>query len=709
MRLLLIIFVFLSYLSIFYSFKSFTNPFRKNSLIKTTISNDILSTTNPPNSITDIEEGFIKFFDDSPLEVNEPKVLKYISNKPFPSYLNNGIYIKNGPALFSDMTNTTESRKYTHLFDGLAKLTKYEFVNNNQIQFTTKFLHSKMYNTTKSHNKIYPTLSIGPMIPKLTNIELIKALLKDDDYDNTCVNIVKLGDKWYGLTDAPVLMEFDIHTLTTIKQVKFPNKIENSISKKILFSTAHPIYNKNNQCLYNYYLEVNILPNIPTIHIPFLTPTTPPTSTTNNNKNNNKSHKAHIIKIYPNLTREIIGTINIQTTDDNTFPYIHDISITNNYIILIEYPIGLTMNNLISKKGFISNIKWLPTHTHTNIKTKIHIFSLYPSSLDRTRTTDPTSTTTPNAHMPSNDVPIPPLATYETDPIFAYHHVNAYEEECTTTTTTTTTTTNTNTNTNTTIKQIVVDITGYKNADIANHKHGFLYIPNMLDSSLRSQQISDGECIRYRMPAPTSNSAGHTTTSTPTVTYTPSSTTSASNTSTTTSSNSISERHVRKEQQQHASPPPSPSPHIYIKPTLLSFKDSNGDSYTSEMVRVDDNKKGTYCRYSYGMTGFSGKGQNYDPSNSSDTRGGYLQWALVKRDHKVAEKASGASVPTLLGSVRGTVRSSLGQSEVASEYTSSAFLWREDECYPTEPVFVKDPDCEAEDAGVYYCNNVLYT
>ena len=58
----------------------------------------------------------------------------------------------NGPASFGEVKSPqdTESslsrRRYSHLFDGLAKLTKYEFTKEGKISFTTKFLHSSIYN-----------------------------------------------------------------------------------------------------------------------------------------------------------------------------------------------------------------------------------------------------------------------------------------------------------------------------------------------------------------------------------------------------------------------------------------------------------------------------------------------------------------------------------------------------------------------------------
>ena len=102
----------------------------------------------------DIETSFSLWFDDSLKEVDSPIDLMVIGG-PLPSYLS-GILIKNGPASFGEVippkenteppSTSSSGRRYSHLFDGLAKLTKYEFTKQGKISFTSKFLHSSIYN-----------------------------------------------------------------------------------------------------------------------------------------------------------------------------------------------------------------------------------------------------------------------------------------------------------------------------------------------------------------------------------------------------------------------------------------------------------------------------------------------------------------------------------------------------------------------------------
>eukprot|EP01036_Dinobryon_divergens_P032677 gene32677-42319_t len=96
------------------------------------------------------KDSFSLLFDDSLKEVETPIALKLIGG-PLPSYLS-GILIKNGPASFGEVeikqggSSSMPRRRYSHIFDGLAKLTKYEFTKEGSISFTSKFLHSSIYN-----------------------------------------------------------------------------------------------------------------------------------------------------------------------------------------------------------------------------------------------------------------------------------------------------------------------------------------------------------------------------------------------------------------------------------------------------------------------------------------------------------------------------------------------------------------------------------
>ena len=54
-------------------------------------------------------------------------------------------------------------------------------------------------------------------------------------------------------------------------------------------------------------------------------------------------------------------------------PYIHDFSVTDNYAILFEYPLRLSLDKFLSDKGFFPMMDWLGDKGG---KTRIHVFDL---------------------------------------------------------------------------------------------------------------------------------------------------------------------------------------------------------------------------------------------------------------------------------------------------------------------------------------------
>eukprot|EP01035_Chromulina_nebulosa_P018443 gene18443-24150_t len=153
------------------------------------------------------------------------------------------------------------------------------------------------------------------------------------------------------------------------------------------------------------------------------------------------------------------------------------------------------------------------------------------------------------------------IAYYEAPPMFSYHHFNAYEEN----------------------NNIIVDLSGYDNADIVNSKHGFLYFENMKNPELRKLEEREGRCYRYTLPLPNKESIN------------------------------------------------SNNP-IKVSPQILSAIDVNGNEYTLDLMRINPNFSTKKHRYSYSYTGFASPDKPYF--------GEYLDWGIIKLDHQLAEQIS---------------------------------------------------------------------
>jgi carotenoid cleavage dioxygenase-like enzyme len=231
------------------------------------------------------------------------------------------------------------------------------------------------------------------------------------------------------------MLEFDPLSLETIGRKSYKNSIA-SFGGIELFSTAHPhLQFENNEFFtYNYFLEFRPikLPGFPASNI------------------------AHIAKTDKSGFRKVIGSVQLEP---GIIPYVHDFSVTENYALLCVYPLNVSPVDMISSDaGFLKELVWKDEIlvdkdgeiVSKPASTKIYVFDKYSESID-------------------------PIATFEAPPIFAYHHVNAYEEKSKTD--------------SKDVFNIVMDITGYNNAKIVNGEHGFALISNMKEPSLRQKQV----------------------------------------------------------------------------------------------------------------------------------------------------------------------------------------------------------------------------
>ena len=105
----------------------------------------------PLHAVTDdrLTESVTDLFLDSPEEVRTPKKLS-LQGSGIPKWLT-GTLFRNGPGLFGAQStldsgaNDAPLRKYNHVFDGLAKITRYHFGDDNSVTFSSRFIDSNIY------------------------------------------------------------------------------------------------------------------------------------------------------------------------------------------------------------------------------------------------------------------------------------------------------------------------------------------------------------------------------------------------------------------------------------------------------------------------------------------------------------------------------------------------------------------------------------
>lgn len=276
-----------------------------------------------------------------------------------------GSLIRNGPGCFG-----TDERKYLHLFDGLAKLTKFDFSGNaDDPTFSARFIRSTWHKSIVEEGRMPPSVTTGPVSPPFSLLDNIAGAISPTAFDNVPVNIHQLGGqggKWVAVTDAPVALEFNPQTLETVGRIAYRDAVTSSKAGVELFSTAHPHTSADGDTI-NYFLELNPL----------------------------GSNTAMIVKTDNSLHRNVVGKVSL-----NHIPYVHDISITDKYAVLCLWPFKMDPLKLFNGRGFLPQLEW--QWEGNDQGTRILVFDL---SKERSE----------------------PVAEYSAPAMFAYHHINAFD------------------------------------------------------------------------------------------------------------------------------------------------------------------------------------------------------------------------------------------------------------------------------------------
>jgi beta,beta-carotene 9',10'-dioxygenase len=223
-----------------------------------------------------------------------------------------GSLIRNTPAQYE-----IGRRSYRHWFDGLAMLYSFTF-ENGRVSYRNRFIQSKAHRENNATGEIkfseFATNRSQTLFSRLFN-----AFQKTGLGGNTNVNVARFGDRYVALTETPLAMVFDRHSLETIgvydyektdaqlstahPQFDFARNMGITYAAKIGMSSEYRFYNLNGK-------KLNLLATIPT----------------------------------------------------KKLAYIHSFGMTEHYLLLAEYAFKLSnvLGMDFSGKPFIENFEWLP-------------------------------------------------------------------------------------------------------------------------------------------------------------------------------------------------------------------------------------------------------------------------------------------------------------------------------------------------------------
>ncbi|SDT10139.1 Carotenoid cleavage dioxygenase [Paenibacillaceae bacterium GAS479] len=229
-----------------------------------------------------------------------------------------------------------------HLFDGLAMIHKFS-INHGHVIYSNRFLRTPAYEQVMNGKE---TFGFGT---------------KSDNGEqghNTNVNIVRMDHHFAALTESPDIIEFDPYSLDTMGLLPYGDRFPGH------YSTAHPHYDYKQKSLFNFTVEFG------------------PVS------------KYHLYaKPDGQSKRSLIASIETQSP-----AYMHSFAITENYVVLVEFPLIFNPLELMqSEKAIADCMHWTPGKG-----TRFLVVGKHSGKLER---------------------------VVDCDSFFSFHHINAFEKQ----------------------------------------------------------------------------------------------------------------------------------------------------------------------------------------------------------------------------------------------------------------------------------------
>ncbi len=281
-----------------------------------------------------------------------------------PSWLQ-GSLLRTGPAKFE-----VGEQRMRHWFDGLAMLHRFT-IQDGRASYGNRFLESRSYKAAREQGRmVYGEFATDPcrsLFKRVQSMFSPGSVLPD----NANVNIGRLGERFIAMTETPLPVQFDPHTLKAagVRPYEVPGQL----------STAHPHCDRASGGMLNYAAKLGI----------------------------RSSYR--FFEVGPHATKpRVIASLPVSEP-----AYMHSFGLTQHWLVLAEFPLVVNPLGLaLSGRPYIENYRWKP-----ELGTR---FTLVDRASGKAR------------------------IGFQTDACFAFHHVNAYEDE----------------------GEVLVDLCAYADADI---------------------------------------------------------------------------------------------------------------------------------------------------------------------------------------------------------------------------------------------------
>jgi beta,beta-carotene 9',10'-dioxygenase len=224
-----------------------------------------------------------------------------------------GSLLRTGPAKFE-----VGEQRMRHWFDGLAMLHRFT-IEDGRVSYGNRFLESRSYRAAREQGRmVYGEFATDPCRSLFKRVQTLfspGSVLPD----NANINITRLGERFIAMTETPLPVQFDPHTLESarVRPYEAPGQL----------TTAHPHMDRASGGMLNYAAKLGPRSSYRFFHLP-----------------PNES-KPHAISSLP--VREPA--------------YMHSFGLTERWLVLAEFPFVVNPLALaLSGRPYIENYRWKP-------------------------------------------------------------------------------------------------------------------------------------------------------------------------------------------------------------------------------------------------------------------------------------------------------------------------------------------------------------
>ncbi len=222
-----------------------------------------------------------------------------------------GSLLRTGPAKFE-----VGAGSMRHWFDGLAMLHRFTVADGN-VSYGNRFLEGHSYRAARERGAIaYGEFATDPC---RSLFKRVQSMFSPALSDNANVNVSRLGERFVAMTETPIPVEFDPHTLATaaVAPYRAPGQL----------STAHPHMDRASGGMLNYAAKLG------------------------------GASSYRFFMLAPDASEpRVIGSLPVKHP-----AYMHSFGLTERWLVLVEFPFVVNPLSLaLAGRPYIENYRWQP-------------------------------------------------------------------------------------------------------------------------------------------------------------------------------------------------------------------------------------------------------------------------------------------------------------------------------------------------------------